>query len=721
MTTWALPVALAAAALAPVFVQAAAGPAAGPALERLRAERRELAFKPRGILMNNDGCDVLYYPREKALTAADFLARRTTGLAGTGVGAIAYCTISSGFSFFTHDTKVGTLLDRQPGDFGLQPRMRNIARELIDQGADCLKLVVDHAHAHGQEAFWSMRMNDTHDSAYHPDRPYLLYPPLKVEHPEWLVGDPIRRTPYGRWSSVNYAVPEIRELAFRYLDEVCRGYDIDGIEMDFFRHLCYFPNTANGGVATAEEAAMMTDLMRRVRAMTEVVGLERGRPILVAIRVPDSAEFSREMGLDIEGWMAEGLVDILVTSCYFRLQPWGASVALGQRHGVAVYPGLSESRVTGETRFRRGSLEALRGRATNAWQAGANGLYLFNHFNPASPLWKELASPAALRGLDKLFHVTVRDGRPGAWLAGGERHLRRPILTPGQPLSLEPGRPAALEVDLGEDLAGAQAAGLRPRVTAHVRQRGLAEPGRLAVALQGQDLGRPAVVDDWLDFAVPPTLPRPGANALAIALAAAVPAAEGAAGAPWTVSYEGTALPGPAWSGDRAGANTLAECRDGALLVADRGVANGDYLYFRHGLAMGQQDETVIEARVKVVSGTSSLIFGNGTAGQRLRLYPDRVEFHHDPGVKVVMNTTDDFHTYRLTIRGEDVALAIDGTPRLEGKGCFRARGTAYRPEIAFGAASSTETGEALWAAVRARSTAVTILDLVFSVRYGQE
>jgi hypothetical protein len=722
MRSFLLPATLAAAGLLSVQAQPAPAPAVPVlTLEALRAQRHELAFKRRGIIMNNDGCDVLYHPKDQPLSTAAFLEQRTTALAGTQVGTIAYCTISSGFSFFTHDTKVGTLLTRQSGDYGIDPKMRNIAKELIDQGADCLKLVVDYAHANRMEAFWSMRMNDTHDVEHRPDKPYMLYPPLKEQHPEWLVGEPVKRTPHGRWSSVNYAVPEIRDLAFGYIDEVCRNYDVDGIELDFFRHLCYFPSTANGGVASDAEREMMTGLLRRVRTMTEEVGMKRGRPLLVAIRVPDSVGYSRDLGFDLERWLGDGLVDILITTCYFQLNPWPVSVELGHRYGVAVYPCLSDSRVVGESRFRRHATESLRGRAANAWMAGPEGLHLFNAFNPKSPFWKELGSLETLAGKDKLFFVTMRDGNPASYLAGGGKYSTLPVLTPGSPLPLEPGVTTPVEVLVGEDIAAAVAAGLTPQATLHVRTVGLADPLRLSAACNGTALAAPVVKEDWLDFPLPASALTRGSNRVALTLGLP-PAADPTAAATWGVQFDGNALPGKAWARDLPGAkNIVVEARDGAVLIADRGTANGEYCYYRNSMSIGGKGESVIEARLKVISGGSALIFGNGTTGQRLRFFPDRVEFYHNTSAKVVMDTTSEFHLYRLVIRGEDAELSIDGQPKLDGKGCFRAGREGYRSEVAFGAASSSEVGEALWSLVRARSDAAVVSDLVVAVRYPRK
>ena len=144
-------------------------------LEQLRETRRELAHRPRRIIANNDGCDALYFPRDAEANVENFLAQRTTGLVGSQVDTIAYCTISSGFSHFTHRTEIGTILTRSPAEFGIQPNKRNITQDLIAQGSDPLQSVVEFGHAQGIEVFWSMRMNDTHDVAHTPEKPYLLF------------------------------------------------------------------------------------------------------------------------------------------------------------------------------------------------------------------------------------------------------------------------------------------------------------------------------------------------------------------------------------------------------------------------------------------------------------------------------------------------------------------------------------------------------------------
>jgi len=682
-------------------------------LTQLRAMRMQLAHRRRRILFNNDGCDALYFPRDRNATPENFLAMRTSPLAGSQVDTIAYCTISSGFSNFTHRTKIGSVLTRSASEFGIQLAKRNITQNLIDQGTDPLQLVLDFGHTHNIEVFWSMRMNDTHDVAHTPEKPYFLFPKLKYDHPEWLVGNPIKRTPYGRWSSVDYARPEIRDLAFEFIEEVCQNYNVDGVEMDFFRHLCYFKSVAYGGKASAQERSMMTDLLRRVRNMTEDVGLRRGRPILVAVRVPDSVGYDKDMGLDVERWLREGLIDMLITTGYFRLNPWEYSVELGHKYGVPVYPCLSDPRVRGESRFRRGSYAAYRGRAMNAWAAGADGLHVFNYFNPHSPLFRELGNPETMRFKSKRYFATVRDGDPDRFLAKGSKYRTVQILTPSHSKSVAPNSPLTLDVVVGEDVASARRSGHAPEVTCHVDMPGIHQTSQLRVELNGHPLTRGKLARGWIDYPVSASWLKRGVNQIEVA----VKSKSHEARKKWAVVYEGNRKPSMPWTRDRGSSRTRERLVNGALLIADQGRIPGDYLYYRYAWGASPSGETLVEAKVKVLSGSSFIIISNGVAHERLGLWSDRIELWSNHSVRYEMNTTDAFHVYRLATKGEDLKVYVDGELRIDGKGLFRRR-YGRRNEVAFGAANSTMVGEALWNEVKAWSDGVGCRDLVISVSW---
>ena len=490
-------------------------------LDALRAQRRELAHRQRRMIFNNDGCDALYFPAKLDVTPENLLARRTTGLLGSQVDSIFYCTISSGFGYFTHRTKAGDLQDDARYDDG---KKRNATRALIEQGTDPLQVMVDFGRAHGIEVFWSMRMNDTHDASHTAEKPHRLFSPVKQRHPEYLMGTHENRPKHGLWSAVDYTLPAVRDLAFGYIEEVCRNYAVDGVELDFFRHQHYFKSVSWGGQATDEEREMMTDLLRRIRRMTEEEGLKRGKPILIAVRVPDSVGYARGIGLDVERWLADGLIDIMTTTGYFRLNPWKVSAELAHKYDVPFYAGLSDSRMRKEDpKFRRRSLEGYRGRAADAWQAGADGIYLFNYFRPKGRQWRELGSPETLRGKDKLYFATVRYGhrgygKPSFWLADGERFTKVDLVYPDNPRKVAPGDTLEIDLHVGDEGAGANGSGVEPDVQCRLWMPDTTGPEELDVALNGAVLAASEFSEGWLVYPVSPRVVKPGANQLQIAL-----------------------------------------------------------------------------------------------------------------------------------------------------------------------------------------------------------
>jgi hypothetical protein len=266
-----------------------------------------------------------------------------------------------------------------------------------------------------------MRMNDTHDSA---DAALLCQ--WKKEHPEYLMGTREDKFPYGggRWSALNYALPEVRERMFRILEDVCTRYDVDGVELDFFRHPVYFRPQMSGEAVTQEHCDVMTGLLRRVRAMTEAVAAGRDRPMLIAVRVPDSVGYCKAMGLDVVRWLEGDLIDIVVGGGYFQLEPWENLVALGKRYDVPVYACLSASRIVSSSQPEsKGAIEVWRGEAKRAWDAGVSGIYTFNRFNPNDPIFRELGSLDTLRGLPATYEYNA--GRSmGRWLKGGDGFVK---------------------------------------------------------------------------------------------------------------------------------------------------------------------------------------------------------------------------------------------------------------------------------------------------------
>ena len=453
--------------------------------------RQQAMNRRRRIIFNNDGNEPVYLCR--SVSPDELLECRTRGLAGTQVDSIFYCTWSSGFSLFTHRTQVGQVFGTREGRF-----TNNLAQAFLDQGIDPLQVMVKYGHQHGLEVFWSLRMNDTHDGSRTDYGPVMFRANrLKVEHPEYLIGSATQRPRYGVWSAVDYGLPPIRDLAAAFCEEVCRNYDVDGIELDFFRHAFFFRCSADNQPCGAAELEAMTGLLRRIRAMTAELGRRRGRPILVAIRVPDSVDYCRFIGLDLEKWLEEGLTDLLIVTGYTQLNPWEYSVRLGRKYGVKVYPSLDEPRVREpEAQKVRASLESYRGRALQAWAAGMDGVYLFNFFDPTSPLWRELGDPEALRKLDRAYFLSARG--VGSMYVPHQPFLHVPVLNPASPITLSPGRTVELPLSLGE-----RGKPLQP-VLLRLRFKNPPDPEHLRLRWNRKTLrSDPSQMGAWVEYAIP--------------------------------------------------------------------------------------------------------------------------------------------------------------------------------------------------------------------------
>ena len=411
------------------------------------AKRTAAVNRVRPLVYNTDGCDVLYWPTNLPVSVDAFKNRRLVHALKSRITTVSYCPQSTGFGHFTCRKAGEPLTNTVTAVHHGNPSARNAAQDFFDLGTDALEMATDFCRSNGLEVFVSLRMNDQHDASSSPTKGYnALYSKFKKDHPECLMGSfgssntNLYLLSRENWSCVNFACLPVREEMKRFVRQFLENYDVDGIEFDFNRHCVLFRSVSEGGVASDEERDLMTGLMRDLRLIAHEVGRRRGRYFILAMRSPDSLAFNREVGIDLERWFEEGLVDIWIGSGYFRLTPWEESVALAHRHGVKFYASIDESRVE-RTCARKGlpclggreSLPAYAAAFANALAAGADGCYLFNRegqfLNEIANLDNALDSQA-----DKLYFVRYRGSggyEPEHWLHGGIRHDKMPKLDPG--------------------------------------------------------------------------------------------------------------------------------------------------------------------------------------------------------------------------------------------------------------------------------------------------
>ncbi len=481
--------------------------------EGLEQARLKAVERRRRLILDDDG-DLVYDP-EAAKGAEAFLGLRLEPILGTPVDSIAWCIMWG--------------IAQGPGQTRYWQTQQQ-DRPLNEAIHDPTSVMVEGIHRHGLEVFGSIRMNDTHDAFGMPEG-RLVYPP-KVAHPEWLLGErsqkgsPFTTLEAARWSGLNFAIPEVREDRLWWVRHTAENYDLDGIDLNFFRMPWYFkPGEEEAG------AALMNNLIQGAHRIVRKVSESRQRPLLLGVRVPGTLQACNRIGLDVETWLKQGWVDRMLIGGGYTVftNPARELVTLGHRHEVPVYPCIN----CGLKVF--GSDEAMRGAAANIFQAGADGIYLWNyHYRQVSMLaygrpvpeayglLEDIQSASSLQFRDKRFGVDyIQDIGPYAIASH-----------PGQlPLELRRGNPgpsAAVELPVGDDLEAAERSGRPGGVRLEVEVEGLSRGERVAGRLNGGELafeaGEPSGKDapedlERLGCPVQAAMVRQGMNRLEVRVA----------------------------------------------------------------------------------------------------------------------------------------------------------------------------------------------------------
>ena len=286
-----------------------------------------------------------------------------------------------------------------------------------DEGTDLAEVIVQESHARGIEAFWEYRVNGADREV---DITTPAYPPMKTLHPDWLIEGSWWEP--GLW---NFAVPEVREYKVAILREVAENYDFDGINLDFGRHP---PSLPPGHQWEYRDA--MTDFVSQVRLMLQGVAKKRGKPFLLSVRVADTVPGCHFDGLDVETWVQNNLVDmIIIGTRSIDVDMTGFQNITKDSH-VKMYPCIDQHH-SPDGYHAVTAPEFFRGLAANWRHQGADGVATFNFWNElpesasavgtSGPLlpngqsvhakaYQEMGDPAGLELLDKWFVVPRRYG-----------------------------------------------------------------------------------------------------------------------------------------------------------------------------------------------------------------------------------------------------------------------------------------------------------------------
>lgn len=247
----------------------------------------------------------------------------------------------------------------------------------LHSGGDPVRDTLDACRQSKKDFFVSYRMNDHH---YVTDLEWPSHNAFWREHPEYWLGDSAT-SPYTRRDDVrlfNYLIPAVRDYYFAILEELCTKYDVDGVELDFQRFPKFFPSDK-----LEEGTQVMTAFVARVKQMMDRIGRQRGKSLKLCVRVPETLAKCRAAGLDVPGWDAAGLVEMVnVSSFYMHTMELGIEEFQARTHRARVYGEMNFVTTQGSgAKFDRRytTVEIYRASALNLLSRGADGLSLFNY------------------------------------------------------------------------------------------------------------------------------------------------------------------------------------------------------------------------------------------------------------------------------------------------------------------------------------------------------
>ena len=285
--------------------------------------------------------------------------------------------------------------------------------------------IVRGGHERGLEVFFSYRVNGIAN---------LSPEPLKREKASWLLDwredpepphDP--RIPWdhsdwqtgkkGKWGGDaalwDYARPEVQALQLKAIRELVSGHEIDGLQLDFVRHAPYLPVGQQW-----QHCDRLTAFMTSVRATIRELEMEKGRPILLGVKVASSVSGCHFDGIDIERWIGEGLVDIVAIGARSLKVDVRRFRDLIGHQNVKLYP--SHDRHHGSDGYSYPPLRYHRGVMASFWRQKPDGVMVFNFGGGRidgnaskqddSEGFREFGELATLRGKEMTYVIQRRAG-----------------------------------------------------------------------------------------------------------------------------------------------------------------------------------------------------------------------------------------------------------------------------------------------------------------------
>ena len=238
----------------------------------------------------------------------------------------------------------------------VSPERVRIFQQWLDDGVNIAEVYIEETKKRGLECFYTYRLNED---------PYTEHHGLAEAHPDWLIT--------GEWAQPlwNFALPGVRDYKVAICRELVERYDFDGLEIDFARGPIQTPPGHQW-----EQREHITEFLRRVRQETLEIEQKRGRPVLLAARIPDNLIGCHFDGLDVETWVRGNFVDFLVLGVRsYELAIEQFRAIIGEKP-IQIFGTLDDHHCTDG--YSWPPIEVWRGVVANWWQQGVDAIQTFN-------------------------------------------------------------------------------------------------------------------------------------------------------------------------------------------------------------------------------------------------------------------------------------------------------------------------------------------------------
>lgn len=369
-------------------------------------QKNNLNDTPKPLIVNDDGYSVFF---ANSYSSPETFRKKILQYKETNVKIFEFCVTVGRYA--NYKSKATTIFggDGEPFPRSIDSLAAARMRVFVDEGKNPLEVAGQACHEIGIKCFAGFRMAPDYDIKYDgEDLAKIFNGKFWWDHPEYRVRD--RKG--NDLTKMSFAFKEVRQFWLSWIREVLT-LDVDGINLDFLRHppfVGYETPAVNGFIKQYKvdprtlntddprwleyEAEIMSGFMAQLHSLLRTDSIARGRNLEVSIRI-DQAKY-KSQGLDIERWIKEGYVDILIVAqealggYVFDLKPFvkmvkgsKCKVFFGEE-GILTGHDLTsdEDRKAKRTKTipsrRQMSLDEYCERARRWYDEGADGIYIFN-------------------------------------------------------------------------------------------------------------------------------------------------------------------------------------------------------------------------------------------------------------------------------------------------------------------------------------------------------